>query len=136
MSSAIPNLWPTDLAPTVERTPLTILKEQAAQLGSQTKNLLEGRVDTTARPSGDDRLFQHRFIIVAPSLDSYAFLLLGVSHKLEPYPVKATFYGRPSDSPENKELTSEAEFIDYLRDVFASEATRRVIGALLAQVQS
>jgi hypothetical protein len=136
MSSAIPNLWPTDLAPTVARTPLTILKEQAAQLGAMTKNLLEGRVETVAQPAGGDRVFRHRFIIVAPSIDSYAFLLLEVSHKLEPYPARATFYGRPGDTPAFKEVASEDEFVDYLRTVFASDATRRVIGALLAQVRS
>jgi hypothetical protein len=155
MSSTIPNLWPTDLAPTVERTPLTILKEQAAQLGVRTKNLLEGRVDTTTHleflaptknlleghvifPQDEvqSRVFRHVFSIVAPSLGGYRYELLAVGHRVEPYPLVAHFYGHPSAKPESKELASEAAFIDYLREVFASDETRRIIGALLAQVQS
>jgi hypothetical protein len=139
MGGSIPNLWPTDLAPTVERTPLTILKEQAAQLGAQTKNLLEGRVDTMMLPDSRQAgpvVFRHAFSIIAPLLGDYRYELLVVAHKLESYPLTAHFYGRPSGKPEGKELASEAEFIDYLREVFASAETRRIIGTLLAQVQS
>jgi hypothetical protein len=138
MSSSIPNLWPTDLAPTVERTPLAILKEQAAQLGAQTKNLLEGRVDTETSPVplGQDRSFFHTLNVVAPALGNYTYRLLGVRHSLELYPLNATFYGSPSGQPRTERLSSEADFIEYLRTVFASDETRRVIGALLAQVQS
>jgi hypothetical protein len=143
MGGSIPNLWPTDLAPTVERTPLTILKEQAAQLGAQTKNLLEGQVDTaietgimSAHDEIQSRVFRHVFSIVAPSLGGYRYELLAVAHKVEPYPLVAHFYGRPSVKPESRELASETEFVEYLRKVFASDETRRIIGALLAQVQS
>jgi hypothetical protein len=142
MSSAIPNLWPTDLAPTAERTPLSILKEQATQLGAQTKNLLEGQVTTSASAQGEDRLFQHVFNIVAPALDGYKYQLLTVTHKLDPYPVtvRQPFRGVNALAQrlqaQGEKLASESEFIDYLRKVFASDETRRVIGALLAQIQS
>jgi hypothetical protein len=142
MGSVISNLWPADLAPTLERTPLTILKEQAVRLGAMTKNLLEGHVDTTRVPdatSPEQLAFRHSFKVVAPTLDGYAWELLVVKHRLEPYPLVAHFYGRPSrwkSEPESRELNSEAEFIDYLRQVFASEETRGIIGTLLAQIGS
>jgi exonuclease III len=70
------------------------------------------------------------------------YQLLTVSHKLEPYPVTARLNGPAVANAlaqrlrvSGEELASEAEFIDYLRKVFASEETRRVIGNLLAQVQ-
>ena len=132
LSGSIPNLWPTDLAPTVERTPLAILKEQAAQLGARTKNLLEGRVTTRVYAQGEDRLFQHTFSVVAPALDGYTYRLLEVKHGLDPYPVTVGV----SPTYVEEELASEAEFIEYLRRVFASDETRRIIGSLLAQVQS
>ncbi len=81
MSSTIPNLWPTDLAPLAARTPLTILKEQASQLGAATKNLLEGHVTTYTSDEPNDRLFKHRFNIVAPSLGNYTYELFQVTHK-------------------------------------------------------
>jgi hypothetical protein len=135
MSSALQNLWPTDLAPTVERTPLTILKEQAAQLGTMTKNLLEGRVETATTGSGRAVRFSHAFNIAAPSL-GYTYQLLILQHSLELYPISVAFYGSTSAPPKGQRLASEAEFLDYLRKVFASDETRRIIGALLAQVQS
>jgi len=132
MSSIIPSLWPPDLAPTVERTPLAILKEQASQLGAATKNLLEGQVVTQVFGQGNDRRLRHWFNIVAPSLDRYTYQLFVVSHKLELYPLDVNLVsGRGITT-----LNSETEFIAYLRQVFASDETRRVIGALLAQVQS
>ncbi len=144
MSTAIPNLWPADLlAPTMERTPLAILKEQAAQFSSMTRNLLEGRVDTTIHVGvlfpGDElqsRIFRHVFSIIAPTLEGYKYELLAVAHRVEPYPLIAHFYSHPSVNPESKELSSEAEFVDYLRQVFASTESRSIISALLAQVGS
>lgn len=137
MSSAIPSLWPTDLAPTVERTPLVILKEQATQLGTQTKNLLVGRVETFTSMQEWDRIFQHVFSIVAPTLDNYRYRLLDVSHGIEPYPLTARlFVGPASNLTREQKLSSEEEFLAFLRTAFASVETRTIIGALLAQVQS
>ena len=145
MGNSIQNLWPTDLAPTVERTPLTILKEQAAQLGAMTKNLLEGAVKTEMyrEDALNQRRFVHNFNVVAPSLEGYSYKLLEVSHELDPYPVTVRLTPPPTSNALAdrvtgipKELASEAEFVEYLRSVFASDKTRRIVGALLAQVQS
>jgi len=132
MSSTIPNLRPADLAPAVERTPLAILKEQATQLGTRTKNLLEGRVTTRMYKQGEDALFVHTFSIAAPTLDGYTYRLLEVKHGLDLYPLTVGF----APVFVEEDVTSEAAFIEYLRTVFASDQTRHVIGTLLAQVQS
>ncbi len=134
MSTTILSLWPQDLAPTAERTPLTILKEQAAQLGVATKNLLVGQVTTQSHLDGNEPYFNHWFNIVAPALDRYAYQLLTVSHRMDLYPLTINFHA--TKPPTLTKVTSEAEFVAYLQQVFASAETRRIIGALLAQVQS
>ena len=129
MGSQIPDLWPSDLSPATIVTPVAILREQAAKVGARTNDLLEGRV--TTRVQGKTR-FMHYFSVVAPSLDNYAYQLLEVTHEAEPYPLLA----HCTTDQAWRELHSEDEFLAYLREVFSSEETKRVIGALLAQVTS
>lgn len=43
------DLWPEDFASVGERSPISILKEQAAYLGKRTKNLVEGKVSKTGQ---------------------------------------------------------------------------------------
>ena len=64
MAEQVMDLWPQIEAVPV-RTPVAILKQQAAMLGKHTNNLLEGRVATEAHPAG----FLHRFRIRAPTLN-------------------------------------------------------------------
>jgi len=54
------DFWGEVQATTV-RTPLAILREQAAMLGPKTNYLLEARVDTNV---DEDRRFIHRFNLV------------------------------------------------------------------------
>jgi hypothetical protein len=127
-----------DLWPDIERariaTPVTILKQQAALLGKHTGNLLEARVTTMSTSSG----FLHRFVIEAPALGGYQYELFDVRHDANLYPVQAQVSPRvvenPSDS--NIVLISEQELVDWLGRVLKSTETKRILGSLLAQIES
>lgn len=121
--AAQPDLW-GDIKADDVRTPVAILREQAALLGPKTKNLIEAKVET-ALYSGYQ--FRHSFSLVVPALDDYTYELFSVRHKAEQYPVWVE---------SGKELADEPALIDWLRDQLSSAETRRTIGKLLAQVNS
>jgi hypothetical protein len=127
--ASIPDLWPEELAVMpAQKSPGAILREQAAMLGPRVNNLLTGRVETRSDPSGAK--FQHTFIIVVPALDFYRFELFFVVHGVrEFYPLDAFAHGS------GVQLASEAELVEWLRAVFASSETKRIIGTLLATIE-
>ncbi|MDX2043592.1 MAG: hypothetical protein SF097_20410 [Acidobacteriota bacterium] len=131
MVTAERNLWPQDLFTTVDvqRTPLAILREQAAILGDNARNLIEARVVTTT-DYFLTRDFLQTFNLVSPVLSNYTYQLFQVQHPIEGYPLVVSF----EDS--QKKIDSEDEFIEELKTIFASEKTRRVIQAMIAQSQS
>ena len=87
-----PDFW-GDIGADPVRSPVAVLREQAALLGSKTKNLVEARVETsTFRDT-----FRHAFLLVVPTLD-YQYQLFSVSHGLEMYPLEASLpYRQVSD---------------------------------------
>jgi|HubBroStandDraft_5_1064220.scaffolds.fasta_scaffold266061_2 hypothetical protein len=126
--AAQPDLWgeiPVDDV----RTPVTILREQAALLGPKTKNIIEARVSTLAR----DGHFYHSFDLIVPALDNYIYELFRVDHDVTLYPIytpndeKSTFRGSKIS------LKTEEEFTDWLRHRLSSHETRKIISSLLAQ---
>src|SRR5881296_859505 len=76
------DLW-GEIQPPDVRTPVSILREQAALLGQKTKNLVEASVETTS--SGGT--FYHTFKLVAPALDNYTYQLFRIRHGIQLYPV-------------------------------------------------
>src|ERR1035441_7936978 len=68
--------------------------------------------------------------MLVPTLDFYQYPLFSVSHGVnEFYPLEVTAYGVPA------RLMSEDDFARWLRTVFASSETKRIIGTLLAMVE-
>jgi hypothetical protein len=116
------DLW-GDIGTTAIRSPVSILREQAALLGSKTSNLVEARVDTST--FGDTLI--HTFNIVVPALD-YTYRLFTVHHGVDMYPIKVP-------NPDNT-LNSEDEFQQWLHDKLSSPGTKKIIQNLLSQVSS
>jgi hypothetical protein len=112
-----------DIAPAAIRTPLAILREQAALLGAKTRNLVEATVATNVR--GPE--FIHRFNLVAPSMGNYTYELFIVVHRIEMYPITVL----PGLS-----LKTEEAFTEWLRDTLSSDTTKKIIANLLAQATS
>lgn len=124
------DLWPQIEAANV-LTPGTILKQQAALLGKHTKNLLEGKV-VTQSIGGE---FIHHFMIDAPTLD-YRMELFAVSHDMNLYPVRIVAAPPVRFDLPQFLVSSEAEFVDWLKSVFNAAETKRILSTLMAQVDS
>jgi hypothetical protein len=128
MSQTTQDLWPDDIAVVGDlKPPLVILREQASLLGSKTNNLVEGRVVTNPAQSG---YFRHSFIVDSPAL-AYTYTLFHVSHPPELYPALITDdNGNSIGEAGNKEA-----FVEQLKKALSSDKTKRIITALIAQVQ-
>src|ERR1039458_5495801 len=126
--AAQPDLW-GEIVPAAVRTPLAVLREQAALLGPKTKNLIEATVTTSKARFLDQ--FVHHFNLVAPTLDGYKFELFSVTHGIALYPVSVP--GDPQGPPTTT-LSSEEELIEWLRHKLSSRDTKEIVSNLLAQV--
>lgn len=122
------NLWPANIADSNLVTPVSILKEQAALLGEQTRQLVIGEVTTDTTGN----LFVHHFYIVAPTL-SYKFELFTVTHGISFYPLTLRHGGNNISMTKNDGFAS---FKENLKTIFSSESTVNVVHSILAQVRS
>ena len=156
------NLWPT-IEQTITRTPLIILREQAAYLGQQTANVVLGEVKSQQIPN----TYQvgHYFYIVAPALGSYRYLLMHITHNATVlYPTNVYFDALKNrnlansiiDTPQNSVkmdeliynslmttinsvtpvlVKDEYEFTEELQKIFTHENSLNIIRSLMAQSQ-
>jgi hypothetical protein len=118
--AASTDLW-GEIEATQIRTPLVILREQAALLGAKTKNLVEASVNTHA----DGDTFIHNFNLDVPALGRYRYNLFNIQHGPSIYPVTVSSKHR---------LDTEQEFIEWLGAKLSSPETKRIVANLLAQV--
>jgi hypothetical protein len=125
MAETIPSLWPTDFGEPPVLTPVAILRQQGIALGQQTQNIVVGRVSTGPSEGG----FRQHFLLYCSPL-AYETELLAVDHGIELYP--ATIHVTGSAGSPFVAADPEA-FAQQLKQVFASERTKRIIGSLLAQ---
>jgi hypothetical protein len=119
--AASTDLW-GEIEATQIRTPLVILREQAALLGAKTKNLIEASVKTHA--NGDT--FIHQLNLVVPALDNYTYNLFTITHGPSIYPVSVAY--------KTVRFETEQEFIDWLGATLSSPETKRIVSNLLSQV--
>lgn len=117
------DLW-GDLITEPIRTPVTILREQAALLGSKTHQLVEADVKTEV----DEEEFVHAFELIVPSLGYYRYRLFIVKHSVTLYPVV------PDGTAIR--LRDEEAFTNWLRSELSSNNTKRIIANLLAQAKA
>lgn len=122
------DLWPADFAAEfTDKAPLVILREQALKLGEKTSNIVEARVSTKLLGDGE---LDIRFILVAPALGGYEYVLLEATQPVELYPVELSFEGKCSKAK------NESEFKNLLGEVFKSLRTRTIISGLIQQSKS
>ena len=137
----IESLWPEDFGVSEITVPVVILRQQAYFLGQKTRNILEGEVSShpfwpnktgaavfTQSVDEPNNALLHSFYIKALALGGYRYKLFSVTHKAIPiYPLNISFEGKTS------EIDDEEEFCKALRNIFGSEATKKVIQALISQ---
>jgi hypothetical protein len=143
------DLWPKDIkGESGLKAPVAILREQGALLGERTKNIVIGEVRPVNLPTGLNlRLthpFSYDFCIKGTAL-GYSYSLFFISYPITLYPVFFII----DDDDLNKELgfehgrtslkaikaINEEKFKDYLKRIFNSEKSRRIISAILAQTE-
>lgn len=139
------NLWSITIENGKNKiSPLHILKEQASQLGSITKNFVKAEVRMNKNPqytNSNQTMLDFDFNIVASLLQNYRYRLFSAQIDIsENYPVKLFLPAKLS-----KELTggyeeaqkggiiiySELELMDWLRKIFGSEFTVNIISTLI-----
>ena len=126
------DLWPVEFDTGPEPPPLTILRAQAERLARKTKGLVEAFVTTEGNQSS---LF-HVFYLRVPSMEGYTYRLLRVTQHLDPpYPLHITAADR-SGKEDTRQADSEEQFIAILREILSSEATKKIVAALLANAQA
>jgi len=145
------DLWPDVLSTVDQRSPLTILKEQASLLGEKTQNIVIAVLEE-ASVSGAwlPRVFplNYVFLLTCPALSHYRFRLFTIGYDIDMYPV---YFDHDSDVREeimeetNGKLlgkdniiraANEEEFTEVLKRTFSSKKAVRVIRALLSQAKS
>lgn len=141
MTQAMQDLWPNDLGGSDESPPMTFLKEQAALLSKKTGGLVEAEVTSTADVAGfaaqvlsglpDDPVIVIGFILRAPALGDYRYVLFRGYHAVERFYPMLIRFGR-----EEVVVESAEELAPRLRGIFASSETRKVVGALIAQTKA
>jgi hypothetical protein len=126
------SLWPKKFGVDKLRSPVSILREQAALLGEATQNIVIASVSTDPR----NEVLSHNFMLVAPGLGNYKVLLFSANHKpIEIYPL--TIYSEilaPADKNYVQYVAkNEGEFLGNLKTVFSLPKTTQIIESLLAQ---
>jgi hypothetical protein len=117
------NLWPDDLVEKIPRTPVHILREQATALGEKTNNVVQAKVRTNTDRDG---YFHLTFVLTAPTLQGYEYELFAVFHDEGLYPVH-----------NGDDLCDDEESLKaYLKSLFSSERTKRIVRALVAQART
>jgi hypothetical protein len=135
--------WPSDLSLLQERTPVSILKEQAEILGKNTGYKLKGQVSTHTSEDGE---ILNVFYVVVPALDGYRYELFEISHGALGYPVKIVSSPKAEIEPDEdardlynrmkKTLATEDDFVAWLKTILGSKETRRLLASLLAQASA
>jgi hypothetical protein len=118
--------WPPDIGETNIITPVSLMREQAALLGQKTNQQITANVQGVG---SQPTQFNWSFQLVSPSLGSYRYELFRVSHPLTLYPSTFQWEGHPDRNAGN-----EQEFRDILKDIIASDQTKTIVHALLAQI--
>ena len=137
------DLWPHDIA-VIEaiKSPVNILREQASLLGAKTQNLILAEVVQLEWRRGF-KDFGYIFNIVAPALSSYRYQLLRIYHNVAFYPLEIAVEEEILESLDIEvsngntsfDVESEEQFLQALKAIFNSEKTKRVITALLSQIE-
>jgi hypothetical protein len=141
------DLWPNDLGLVDIKSPLSILKDQAAMLGQKTQMIVKAEVGrgnleyyyrTAAINKEDLKKFLYEFYIVAPVLENYRYRLFSIIHDVDLYPVEFLLDVEIEEEIIGEEVDlrfalSESQFIDMLGHILNSNKTKKVIRSLLAQ---
>ena len=125
------NLWgDIPSGANIERTPVTLLREQASLLGKATNNLLVGEVHSSSDSSNQQ--FRADLSIVAPTLNDYRYHVLHIDYSLGFYPVMIKDEG--AGGP-RKTVQNEEELKAIVAEVLQSRIVRDVVQRLINHIK-
>jgi hypothetical protein len=120
------NMWGEIEAPVNQRTPTSILREQASILSQLTRGVLIGSIEQ--EPTKNNILI-YDFSITAPAINNHKFLILTLQYSITIYPLTLTDH----TTHVQRQCLNEEVFTSTLKSVLSSVQVRRVISALLIQ---
>ena len=120
------NMWGELAEPATERTPTSILREQAAILNRLTKGTLIGSVEQ--EPTNNSTLL-YSFSVTAPAINNHKIAILTIQYSITIYPLTLTDH----TTAVQRQCLNEDGFTSALKGVLSSTQVRRVIYALLIQ---
>ena len=130
------DLWPSDLKSTELAPPVLIIQDQGAILAERTKGRLRGRVE---QAQAEANQFAFEFQIEAPTI-GYTYVLFRITYGIDFYPIQIY-----PDEAIKKEIShggmryvqadTEDEFVEILSKILSATKTRRLISALLLQIE-
>ena len=125
-SMSAENMWGEFDDPVNQRTPTSILREQAAILSQLTKGVLIGSIEQEPAPNN---VLAYNFAITAPAINNHKITILTVQYAITIYPLTLT----DRTTQVQRQCLSEEAFTSALKGVLSSLQVRRVISALLIQ---
>ena len=117
--------WPTNLVPSSFVTPASLMREQAALLGSKTNQQITAAVVAVGTPGA----FTWSFQLFSAALGNYRYELFRVSHDLKIYPAVFNW-----ENHADQVVANEAQFKAYLKDIIGSEQTKQIVQGMLSQI--
>ena len=123
---SVENMWGQIEDPVNQRTPTSILREQAAILNQLTKGVLIGSIEQEAAPNNE---LVYNFAITAPAINNHKFTILTVHYAITIYPLTLT----DRTTQVQRQCLNEDVFASTLKGILSSLQVRRVIAALLIQ---
>jgi len=120
------NMWGEIVEPVSERTPTSILREQALVLSQLTKGVLIASIEQ--EPTANNTLIYH-FAITAPAINNHKFAILTVQYSITIYPLTLTDH----TTHVQRQCLNEEAFTSTLEGILSSTQVKRVIAALLIQ---
>jgi len=118
------DLWPEFQAPEAVKSPVFLLKEQAAALSQKTKGIVRAGLRPASAPDGS---FWVGFDLYSPALGDYIYHLFEVTYPPECFPVTLT------QGDNSRTANSLDEFKGILEVVLQSHRTKQVVEAIMAQ---
>ena len=111
------------------KTPLSMMKEQARFLTSETDGVLKGTVET----SGSNDRFVIELQIEVPRLSNYLYSLLKYT---QPMPGLYPGYLHAFPTKIGNQIGNEGDFEKALQEALSSQKTTEVLLSLIAQADS
>ncbi len=119
-------MWGEINTPADQRTPKSILREQASILSQLTKGVLIGSIE---QESTTNNTLIYNFSITAPAINNHKFALLTLQYSITIYPLTVTDH----TVHVQRQCLNEEGFTTTLKSILSSTQVKRVISALLIQ---